>query len=137
MSQVHEQGSATAEQQAGKPVRNPFILNFCRVLVGKKGESHEPAALEKLLKDMYGLYEYMLGQNMVNTLPEELRRQYLGFTEDLASLSYEKIGEIFDRNVPDYKQVMKDTMRRFAEIFMKNREFNPKDYPVPGSSSQV
>jgi len=136
MSQEQAQGSATTEQQAGHPVRNPFILNFCRVLVEKKGESHEPEALEKLLGDMYNLYEFMLGENMVNSLPEAARKHYLSLTEDLASLSYEKIGEVFEENVPDYKEIMKDTMRQFAEIFMKNREFNPRDYPVPDSFSQ-
>jgi hypothetical protein len=136
MFQEQAQGSATTEQQAGQPVRNPYILNFCRVLVEKKGESHQPEALEKLLSDMYGLYEYMLGQNMVNSLPEATRKQYLSLTEDLAGLSYEKIGEVFEQNVPNYKEIMKDTMRQFAEIFMKNREFNPRDYPVPDSLAQ-
>lgn len=85
---------------------------------------------------MYCLYEYMLGQNMVNSLPEATRKQYLSLTEDLAGLSYEKIGEIFERNIPDYKEIMKDTMRQFAEIFMKNREFNPGDYPMSEGFSQ-
>ena len=137
MLQEQAQGSETTEQQAGKPVRNPYILNFCRVLIDKKGESHQPEALEKLLGDMYCLYEYMLGQNMVNSLPEATRKHYLSLTEDLTSLSYEKIGEVFEQNVPDYKEVMKDTMKQFAEIFMRNREFNPKDYPVPDGFSQA
>ena len=51
---------------------------------------------------MYCLYEYMLGQNMVNSLPEATRKHYLSLTEDLTSLSYEKIGEVFEQNVPDY-----------------------------------
>jgi hypothetical protein len=135
MLQKQAQGSATTEQ-AGGPVRNPYILNFCRVLVEKKGESHQPEALEKLLGDMYCLYEYMLGQNMVNSLPEATRKQYLSLTEDLAGLSYEKIGEVFERNIPDYKEIMKDTMRQFAEIFMKNRDFNPRDYPMSAGFSQ-
>ena len=49
MLQEQAQGSETTEQQAGKPVRNPYILNFCRVLIDKKGESHQPESLEKLL----------------------------------------------------------------------------------------
>jgi hypothetical protein len=136
MFQEQEQGSATTGQQADKPVRNPYILNFCRVLVDKKGESHQPEALEKLLGNMYTLYEYMLGQNMVSSLPEAAREHYLSLTQDLANLSYEKIGEVFERNIPNYKEVMRDTMKQFAEIFMKNREFNPKDYPVSDGSSQ-
>lgn len=135
MATEQGQGSATAEQKPGKPVRNPFILNFCRVLVEKKGEDHGPETLEKLLNDMYCLYEYMLGQNMVKSLPETVRKQYLSLTEDLASLSYDKIGEVFEPNIPDYKQVMKETMKQFADIFMKNRQFNAKDYPVPSDYS--
>ena len=135
MSHEQAQGAGTVEQQASKPVRNPYILNFCRALVEKKGETHEPQALEKLLDHMYCLYEYMLGQNMVNTLPEDLRKHYLSLTEDLVNLSYDKIGEVFEANVHDYKRVMKDTMRQFSEIFMKNRQFSVKDYPVPADFS--
>lgn len=135
MSTEQRQGSATPEQQPEEPVRNPFILNFCRVLVEKKGENHEPEALEKLLNKMYSLYEYMLGQNMVKSLPEVVRQQYLSLTEDLASLSYEKIGEVFEPNIPNYQQVMKETMKEFTDIFMKNREFNTRDYPVPSDFS--
>ena len=131
------QQSGASEQQAAKPLRNPYILNFCRALVEKKGETHETEALDKLLNDMYCLYEYMLGQNMVNSLPEDLRKHYLGLTEDLANLSYEKIGEVFDQNIADHKEVMKKTMKQFAEIFLKNRQFNPEDYPIPEGFSQA
>lgn len=112
-------------------VRNPYIVNFCKVLVEKKGENLEPEVQKKLLDDMYRLFENMLGQNMIKALPEDLRKQYLGLTEDLNSLNYDKIGEIFDENVPDYQLVMKETMKEFAEIFMRNRRFDPLDYPVP------
>ena len=110
--------------------KNPYIVNFCKVLVQQKGERHEPAALKKLVSDMYKLFENMLGQNMVRALPEDVRKEYLELTEDLTRLNYEKIGEIFDRHVPDYEGVMKQTMRQFTEIFMRNRRFDPKDYPV-------
>ena len=126
-------------QQATEPrqvpqqtaVRNPYIVNFCRVLAEKKGTKLEPDAQKKLLDDMYRLYECMLGQNMINALPEEARKEYLGICEDLAKLDYDKIGSVFDENVPDYERIMKETMRQFAEIFMANSGFNPEDYPVP------
>ena len=111
-------------------LRNPHILNFCRVLVANKGDRHGPESLKKLLHDMYRLFENMLGQNMVKALPEDVRARYLALTEDLSSLKYEQIGEIFDAHVPDHEAVMKRTMREFAEIFMRNRTFNPADYPV-------
>jgi hypothetical protein len=123
----------TEPRQAGssQPIRNPYIMNFCKVLVEKKGEKAEGEALKKLLHDMYRLFECMLGQNMIAALPEELRKEYLAATEDLSKLTYDKIGEVFDQSVPDYERIMKDTMKQFAEIFLKNRQFRPEDYPVP------
>jgi hypothetical protein len=122
---------------ATAPVRNPYIMNFCKALVEKKGETHEPESLEKLLNDMYGMFEYMLGQNMVNGLPEDLRRQYTELTSDLSKLSYEKIGEIFEKNAADYERIMKETMKQFAEIFMKNPTFRREDYPAPIEASSA
>ncbi len=112
------------------PIRNPYIMNFCKVLVEKKGEKHEPADLKKLLEQMYRLYENLLGQNMVKALPEDLRQEYLVLSKNLDELSYEKIAEIFDKNISNYEEIMKSTMKEFAELFMRNRKFDPKDYPV-------
>jgi hypothetical protein len=116
---------------SSQTARNPYILNFCRALVEKKAEKHEPEVMKKLLDDMYRLYESMLGHNMVNSLPETLRQEYLSLTQDLSKLDYEKIAEIFDKNIANHQDVMKETMKQFAVIFMKNRQFDPKDYPVP------
>ncbi|ABK16750.1 DUF5663 domain-containing protein [Syntrophobacter fumaroxidans] len=129
----------TEPRQAGpsQPIRNPYILNFCKVLVERKSEKVEGEALKKLLNDMYRLFECMLGQNMIAALPEDLRKEYLTATEDLSKLTYEKIGEVFDRNVPDYERIMKDTMKQFAEIFLRNRHFRPEDYPVPMEAYSV
>ena len=125
-----ENPTPETEMSRSNPTRNPYIMNFCKVLVEKKGEKTTPEALEELLENMYHLFERMLGQNLVNALPENLRKEYLGMADDLQKLSYEKIGEVF-ANVPHYDQIMKETMKQFAEIFMKNREFRPEDYPVP------
>mgnify|MGYP000989377449 CR=1 FL=1 len=105
-------------------VRNPYIMNFCKVLVDKKGEKLEEPELKKLLEKMYKLYENLLGQNMVKALPEELRKEYLNLCNDLEQLSYEKIEEYFDRSVTNYEQIMKNTMREFAELYMTNRVFD-------------
>ena len=107
-------------------MKNPYILNFCKVLVEKKGEKHTPAALKKLLDDMYRLFENLLGQNMVKALPEYKRKEYLQLCDDLNQISYEKIAEIFDKHVPNYREIMKKTMIQFTELFMKNRGFNPE-----------
>jgi hypothetical protein len=121
--------------------RNPYIMNFCKALVEKKGETHEPEALKKLLNDMYRLYENLLGQNMVQALPDNLRKEYLELSKDLNELSYAKIGEIFDKNITNREEIMKQTMREFTEIFMRNRTFDPKEYPVSadydGSTSRT
>ena len=131
MSEKENQPVEPKEAPPQGPPRNPYILNFCRVLVERKGEELEPEALKKLLNDMYRLFENMLGQRMIDALPENLRKQYLELTEDLSRLSYDKIGEIFDKSIPDHAAIMKETMKEFAEIFMKNRNFRPEDYPVP------
>ena len=112
-------------------VRNPYIVNFCKVLVEKKGEKLEPEIQKKMLDDMYRLFENMLGKNMIKALPEDLRKHYLSLAEDLNSLDYDKIGEVFDESISNYQEIMKDTMKQFAEIFMRNRKFDPLDYPVP------
>jgi hypothetical protein len=67
---------------------------------------------------------------MVNALPEDVRKQYLAMADDLPNLSYKNIGAIFDTNVKNYEQIMKDTMKQFAEIYFKNRQFSPEHYPV-------
>ena len=112
------------------PARNPYIMNFCKVLVEQKGEELEPETMKKLLGDMYRLFESMIGQNMVNSLPEDVRKKYLDMADDLANLDYQKIGDIFDANVPNYEAVMKDTMKQFAQIYLSNRQFSPEHYPV-------
>jgi hypothetical protein len=109
-------------------MKNPYIMNFCRVLVEKKGEKHSPESLKKLLNEMYKLFENLLGQNMVKALPEDKREEYLRLCEDLNQLSYEKIAEIFDRYVPNYKDVMKETMKQFTDLFMRNRNFDPQEF---------
>ncbi|MEN6483747.1 MAG: DUF5663 domain-containing protein [Syntrophobacteraceae bacterium] len=125
------------QPRPSEPVRNPYIVSFLKVLVEKKGENLGPEALKKLLGDMYRLFECMLGQNMIQALPEDLRQQYLNLASDLSKLDYDKIAGIFDKNVPDYERVMKETMKQFAEIFMKNRTFRPEDYPVPVDACQT
>lgn len=132
-------GQPSSTEKAPKAVpdgaKNPYIINFCKALVAKKGEQPEPEALKKLLNDMYALFENMLGQNMVKALPEELRRKYLELCEDLTQVNYEAIGEIFDKHVPNYQAIMKETMLQFTEIFMKNREFKPADYPASSAAA--
>jgi hypothetical protein len=111
-------------------IRNPYIMNFLEAQTEKKGEQHQTDDLKKLLGDMYRLFESMLGQNMVNALPEDVRKKYLAIADDLPNLDYKKIGAVFDTNVKNYEQIMKDTMKQFARIYFENRQFSPEHYPV-------
>lgn len=119
------------EGQPKEPVRNPYIMNFLKLLIQKTGPVPPAEMLKKLLDDMYRLFENLLGQNMIKALPEDKQREYKAMSDDLYSLSYDKIGEIFDKHVPDYEGVMKRSMKEFAEIFSKNRSTNPEDYSIP------
>jgi hypothetical protein len=128
---MSEQNNDELQEPApSAPIRNPYIMNFLKALVEKKGEQHETDALKKLLGDMYRLFESLLGQNMVNALPEDVKKQYLEMADDLPNLSYKNIGAVFDTNVKNYEQVMKETMKQFAEIYINNRQFSPEHYPV-------
>jgi hypothetical protein len=64
--------------------------------------------------------------NLVRALPDEPRTRYLNLAEDLRALSYEKIGEIFGKNMPDFEKVMKGTMKQFGELFLANPTFDAK-----------
>lgn len=127
----NEQQPVEPRTKTSTPLKNPYIMNFCKALVERKGESPDPETLKKLLNDMYRLFECMLGQKMIDALPQDLKDQYLEMTGDLSKLSYDKIGEIFDKNIQNYEEIMRAAMKEFGEIFMKNREFSPEDYPVP------
>jgi hypothetical protein len=120
--------------KASPPIRNPYIMNFCKALVEKKGEQHEPEVLEKLLEDMYELYEGLLGQNMVKALPEDRRLEYQELSKKPNELSYAKIAEIFAESSSNYQEIMKETMKQFAEIYMRNRKFDPKDFQASPES---
>ncbi len=74
-------------QPRSAPAKNPYIMNFCKVLVEKKGGELQPEALKKLLGDMYRLFECMLGQNMIAALPEDLRKEYLGMSRTAETLT--------------------------------------------------
>ncbi|MGQ9670033.1 MAG: DUF5663 domain-containing protein [Desulfosoma sp.] len=127
--------SSPEEEATPLNIRNPYIVHFLKTLVEKKGEQHSPEALKKLLDDMYKLFENLLGQNMVKALPEGKRAEYLELTKDLSKLSYKKVEEIFDKHVPHYQDVMKETMKQFTTLFMKNRRFDPKDFQTVGEAS--
>ena len=101
--------------------RNPFVVNFCEVLMRKRGLELDDDKKEKELERMYNLYETMLGRRMVEALPEEKKSQYMAILRDLGELSFEKIEEIFEGSIPEPEAIMKDTLEEFSDIYLKNR----------------
>lgn len=102
--------------------KNPYIENFCRVMVGKRGEKLPTDAMERLIDDLYGLFENMLGRNMVAALPEELKAQYVSqYERDRNHIDYEQIAQIFGKHISNPEEIMRKTLKEFAEIYDENR----------------
>ncbi|UCE83010.1 MAG: hypothetical protein JSV47_00230 [Deltaproteobacteria bacterium] len=101
--------------------RNPFITNFCEVLMKKKGLELTDENKEKELDRMYSLYESMLGRRMVEALPEDKKAKYMEILRDLGQLDMQKIEEIFGDNVSDPEAIMKETLEEFSDIYLENR----------------
>jgi hypothetical protein len=101
--------------------RNPVIVNFCEVLMKKRGLELSEEKKERELDRMYNLYETMLGRRMVEALPEEKKAEYMAILRDLGELSFEKLEEIFEDGIPDPEAIMKETLEEFSDIYLKNR----------------
>ena len=101
--------------------RNPFIVNFCEVLMKKRGLELSDENKEQELERMYHLYESMLGRRMVESLPEERKAEYMAILRDLGQLDFEKLEEIFGDGIPDPEAIMKETLEEFSDIYLKNR----------------
>lgn len=102
--------------------KNPYIENFCRALIAKKGEKLEEDALERLVDSLYRLFENMLGRNMVAALPEGLRAEFISrYDKGSRDPDYQEIARVFEAHVCDPKEIMKKTAREFAELYFRNR----------------
>ena len=102
--------------------KNPYIENFCRVMVEKKGEKLPPDAMDRLIDKLYGLFENMLGRNMVAALPEKLQSQYVSqYEKGRNHINYEQIAQIFGKHISNPEEIMRKTLKEFAEIYDKNR----------------
>ncbi len=102
--------------------KNPYIENFCRVMVGKRGEKLPPDAMERLIDDLYQLFENMLGKNMVAALPKEVQSQYVSqYDKGKNHIDYEQIAQIFGKHISNPEEIMRKTLKEFAEIYDKNR----------------
>ncbi len=102
--------------------KNPYIESFCRAMVKRKGEKLEPDAMERLIDDLYGLFENMLGRNMVAALPEEPQSQYVSQYEKGGNhIDYEEIAQVFGKHISNPEEIMRKTLKEFAEIYDKHR----------------
>ena len=102
--------------------KNPYIENFCRAIVKRKGEKLPPDAMERLIDDLYQLFGNMLGKNMVAALPEELQSQYVSqYEKGRNHIDYEQIAQIFGKHISNPEEIMRKTLKEFAEIYDKNR----------------
>ncbi len=102
--------------------KNPYIENFCRIMVEKRGEKLPPDAMGRLIDDLYALFVNMLGRNLMAALPEELQSQYLSQHEKSRNhIDYEQIAQIFGKHISNPEEIMRKTLKEFAEIYDKNR----------------
>jgi len=101
--------------------RNPFIVNFLEALVRKRGLNLSEELQAQEIDRMYQLLETMVGRKLVAQLPEDKRAYYQGLCTDLSQLDFTKVAEIFGDSVPDAEGVMKETLKEFCTIYLKNR----------------
>ena len=97
-------------------LRNPHIMNFCQKLIEKKGLKLSPEELEKKVDGMYCDFENMLGRNMTDALPVDKRAEYLAQQKN-GEVDFEKIGHIFEENIANPDEILKNTMQEFARLF--------------------
>ena len=101
-------------------LRNPYIMNFCKSLIEKKNLQLSEDGLSKMLEDMYRLFENMLGRNMVAALSTDVQSQYLA-QHETGKVDFERIEKIFGEHISKPDEILKDTMKQFAIVFLKNR----------------
>ena len=102
--------------------RNPYIEGLCRALIEKNEGKLDSDAKEKLVDDLYHLYENMLGKNIVAALPEEKRSQFISeYEKGNRPIDSDQIAELFGDDIEDPREIMKKTMNELATLYFKNR----------------
>ena len=96
--------------------RNPYIMNFCQMLLKKKDPELSPDEQAQKVDTMYCDFENMLGKNMVDALPEDNRSEYLA-QQKSTEVDFEKIGKMFEENISNPDEILKKTMEEFAALF--------------------
>jgi len=97
-------------------LRNPYIMNFCQMLLEKRGEELSGEEQERKINDMYCDFENMLGKNMVDALPADKQSEYIA-NQKKDEVDFEKIGRIFEEHISDPDKILKNTMQEFAKLF--------------------
>jgi hypothetical protein len=102
--------------------RNPYIEEFLRALIKRKGEKLEPDALERLVESLNRLLENMVGRNMIAALPEDVRRAFVSqYDKGSRDVDPAELSPVFDKYIDDPAKIMADTLREFAGLYCKNR----------------
>ena len=102
--------------------RNPYIEEFLRTLVKKKGEKLEPDALERLVESLNRLLENMVGRNMIAALPEDARCAFVSqYDKGSRDVDPAQLSDVFDKCIDDPAKIMRDTLKEFADLYFKNR----------------
>ena len=102
--------------------RNPHIQTFCRALVEKREAKLDDDTKEKMVEDLYQLYENMLGRNMVAALPEEQKKRFIEeFDKKNKEITLGEISEMFGENIPNPEEVMRKTLSELEGVYFKNR----------------
>ena len=102
--------------------RNPYIEEFLRALIKRKGEKLEPDVLERLVESLNRLLENMVGRNMIAALPEDVRRAFVSqYDKGSRDVDPAELSPVFDKYIDDPAKIMADTLREFAGLYCKNR----------------
>jgi hypothetical protein len=89
--------------------RNPYIEEFLRALIKRKGEKLEPDVLERLVESL-------------NRLLEDVRRAFVSqYDKGSRDVDPAQLSPVFDKYIDDPAKIMADTLREFAGLYCKNR----------------
>jgi hypothetical protein len=102
--------------------RNPYIEDFMKALIKEKGEALEPDAEERMVESMNRLFENMVGRKMIAALPEDIRADFVSrYDKGSRDVDPAELSGIFDKYIDNPAQIMKNTLREFADLYFRNR----------------
>ena len=89
------------------------------MLLKKKDPDLSPDEQGKKVDAMYIDFENLLGKNMVDALPDDMRSECLA-QHKATEVDFEKIGKIFEENISNPDEILKKTKEEFATLFSGN-----------------